>query len=667
MKKNVIPIVSLILLTGVLLTQSFSAYAFTKNRMTGLCEGRIFINVIDESATVTLRYTPLYGWNEPLLIFSPDGRIMENILLGHEKRGSRSFCLNKGPGIYQIIIKPSYVWDIETDAEKMIFEPVSETASLFRKISDAPLFLKIPPHGKPTEIYFTNLHHFKAREAGLTITDSGGLIVADVKRDAVTREESLALLTNGSSVVSDENQAGSDFSPETMPQKLKPVSVLLPDNENGWTVITGATENIPARVGIWSSSRPILLSSGPSSWFEPDFSNCRVDVELDVAPNPLNQVPRIGLVGNMGAPGSVVESILKEAGQQADKLFLHQAEMMNETGGFTFPRSLWFSPAHETNSLIVFRSAAAWMKNLDRKTQVYAWATWCKRSAEELVVNLHRTPDTFSFQVLNEPNLETDLATYLYLFNASAAYVKSDSALNRVQFSGPGIGSGEENDILDWEWIVQLLEKADPLLDIVTWNMYRIKNPEDTFLFRNAIMETDRLIRTCDRDGSHEKIIIGATNRQGGLAPDRLFNSKEAAIWWASAVIQSSSTDRLNAIYYYNTIDKGFGRKKGMFDHAGTPKIQVDANRVLSRILSSDKVYTVITNHEGIEALASEENGIRQMLVLNKGRVPVSVTTDFFTQGKINVNHLCDSDRAVQLTTGLPLKMEPGTILSISE
>ena len=650
-----------------LLLWSIVGNALAVNRMTGLREGRVYIKTENSVCTAHLKYRPVYGWDEPVLLFAPDGRMIAADQFGHNASGSKTYRLDHGKGIYTFLLKPSYVYSIQTTATGMVFSQEAETVGLYRTIKDHPLIFKIPDTKKKFSIFFTNIERLKARKAKFKLYNPAGEIVAIKKRPGMNPEQIIEQLTGLSQSDLETGQRGSDLSLATIPDELKADSVEIDKPENGfWSVRTGATGLRAYKVGIWLKGVPSFFAAAREYWFEPIIPKKPVKASIQIDSMPLNKRPFIGFVGHMGDAGSPDAKKLKNMGQQGDKLFLYQEKMMPAGRGFAFPHQERFNPDHNVFSLIVFRKESRPFRNKDAVNRLVNLGLWSRKTARYLIGDLGRNPESFALQVLNEPNLETTLSEYLVTFQTSARAVKKKPGLAEVRFAGPGLGAGEENSIIDWQWLRSLIRRADPWLDIVTWNMYRIKNIEDTFLFTNAVQKTDQIIHAEDRDGQIEDIIIGAANREGGLANDRLFNSWESAIWWASSLTRVINTGKAAGIYYYNLIDKGEGRNKGMFTASLEPKPQAYINRVFAKFLESDEIYRLVSNHSALEGIAAKNENNYRIILINKSRRYISVESDLFKNKNLQCRRLAKNGAFTEMVIHERPLLAPMEILIIN-
>ena len=641
----------------------------SSNTMSGLREGRVYVYVDDKPETVKLIYRPLYGWDEPVLLFSPDGRVMAKDRFEHKRTGFKVYHLDKGKGVYAFLLKPSYVYTLETSATKMVFSPEPEMPGFYRKISGQSLVFKVPEGTRNFTIFFSNIYKFKGFNAELELLDPSGKTVTRRYKVGMKRDEAMQRLTGFRPEDIKQGQRGSDFAISSAPLEIMGDSIETHDPEPGfWTVRVGTTGLRPYKIGLWLEGIPNCFAGRDKYWFRPEFTKDPVSASIHISAQPLSIRPFLGIVGHMGKPGSAEELTLKALGQRGDKLFLRQDKMIPSAGVYKLPNKCRFSPEHEAFSLIVFRNELSWIRKHSLTERLANWGLWAKKTSEMLLKQTGRKPETFVLQVLNEPNLEISFNEYYSIFSVCARTVKNCPTTSKILFAGPGLGSGEEQGIIDWNWIRMLITEADPLVDLITWNLYRVKNLEDTFLYSEALEETYRIIKENDNDGQIEDIIIGATNREGGWAPDRLFNSWEAALWWASTLTHVINTGKLKAVYYYNIIDKGYGRKKGMIDETLGLKAQAYVNREFSDLLKCSFIHRVTSDHSQLEAVAARKGGSFKLILLNKGWRYISVSIDFPWSKKksLYVKRLEADGKFSKIPWKSPLTVAPKEILIIS-
>jgi hypothetical protein len=640
----------------ILLLGCHKVFGAVPNTLSGVGEGKVFFNVTQPPAMVELSYRPQYGWDEPIALFGPDGRLMARHRLGHKSAGSKSFRLDRGPGIYVLLLKPSYTYEIATSSAGMVFAPDGQGPALFKTYGRRRLTFRVPDGTPQFSLSFSNVFNFKGRAARLALFNPSGKQVAERNRPRVHRDSLLKEVAGTTHQKLQKGQKGSYLTLSAQPAALQTSRIRIDTPRPGfWSLDIGALNSSGGRIGIALKGIPNYLAGSPQHWFEPCFNASAVRVCATIVPLESGQRPVLGMVGHMGRPNGPEEDLLKKYGQQADKLFVWPRDLIATEKGPALRHAERYDPAHGSYSLVILRA-------LDQAADPQ---DLCRQTARALLDGMERNPDSFCLQVFNEPNLAFSFNTYLNRFLDCAGAVKQDPATRSVHFAGPGLGSGEESDILDWRWLEQLIKQADQYVDLISWNLYRVKDLQDTYLYAEAIEKVWTMIRQADRDGQLEPILIGATNRQGGLSADELFNGSEAGLWWASTLSQVINTGKIKGIYYFNTIDhQGWGRKKGMFDHHRRPKPQAHVQRLFSQLLQSEYLYAVRSDHGFLEGVAAKHHGQMQVVLLNKGWHRLNV--DLKPEGPWTVQRLSPDGELFRVPWSAPLKMDAGQILRLT-
>jgi hypothetical protein len=640
----------------ILLLGSHTVFGAEPNTLSGLGEGKVFFNVTQPSAMVELSYRPQYGWDEPIALFGPDGRLMVRYRLGHTSAGRKAFQLDKGPGIYVLLLKPSYTYKITASGAGMVFAPHGQGPALFEPYGRRRLTFRVPDGTPQFSLAFSNVFNFKGRAARLTLFDPSGTQVAERNRPRVHRDALLKEVTGATYKSLQKGQKGSSMTLSAQPAALQASRIRIDTPRPGfWSLDIGVMNKSGGRIGIALEGIPNYLADSAQHWFEPIFDAPAVRVSADIVPLDSRQRPVLGMVGHMGRPNGPEENLLKTYGQQADKLFVWPRDLIVTEKGPTLRHAERYDPAHGSYSLVILRA-------LDQAADAQ---DLCRQTARALLDGMERHPDSFCLQVFNEPNLAFDFNTYLNRFIDCAEAVKQDPDTRSVHFAGPGLGSGEESDILDWRWLEHLIKQADEYVDLISWNLYRVKDLQDTYLYTEAIEKVWTMIRQADQDGQMEPILIGATNRRGGWSADELFNGSEAGLWWASTLSQVINTGKIKGIYYFNTMDRqGWGRKKGMFDQNQRPKPQAHVQRLFSQLLQSESLYAVRSDHEFLEGVAAEHHGQMQIILLNKGWQRLNV--DLKPEGPWTVQRLGPDGELFSVPWSAPLEMDTGQIIRLT-
>jgi hypothetical protein len=630
--------------------------------MSELRQGRIHIYTQGKNEILTVSYQPEYGWNEPLLFLGPDGRLIKKMFLGHKAAGTINLPVSEGPGHYVLILKPSYLWRVSLSDGCMLFEPPVEMACVKRDFSDPPFFFQVPAHTAGFDFFAINHRSYKGQAARVKLFDPKGQMVADKKMPEVSPEILLKKLKSlGVDTSEIRSSAGSgNFNP---PSDLIPTEhIHVSSPQSGiWKVEIGTAGNFMAdNVGFWVEGIPSYFSMSANglenephppgaSFSASDF----IPVTVTVSDQQLNP-PILGVVGPFGPDNGPRQAKMTEYGIQAENVFLsHGAEEPNNDNAdpgtanlfsfhFNDQKDLYDRPGKF--SLVVMDRFAGWLATLPPSTRALEWAEWAAVSADNLITQRKLNPDHFVIQFLNEPNKILEMEQYLGLLKAAGSRIKQNPKTRHFRIGAPAIAAGlsldtqKDHDFLDTRWIEESLKQADSLVDSIVFNVYGARDLEDTFLYDALIETVDRLIRKYDSDGVIEPIIIGATNREGGLVSNRLFCDWQGAVWWACVLTRVINTGKIKAINYFNIIDKGI-RKKGLFTADRTPKGQAVIQKIFSKALLSGNVVKTWTDHTGLEAVSVRTDQGLVMILVNKSskNMNVSIVTphDPLKQGQL--------------------------------
>nr|WP_321403133.1 hypothetical protein [uncultured Desulfobacter sp.] len=657
--------------------------------MSELRQGRLHIYAQGKNETLTVSYQPEYGWDEPLLFLGPDGRLIKKVFLGHNASGTVNLPVSEGPGHYVLILKPSYLWHVSLSDGYLLFEPPVEMASVKRDFSDKPFFFRVPAHTAGFDFFAINHKSYKGQAARVTLFDPKGQMVADKKLPEVSPKTLLQKLkSQGVDISEIRSSAGSgNFNP---PSDLIPTEhIHVSSPQSGiWTVGIGTTGNFMAdNVGFWVEGIPSYFTMTANgfeneprpSWAslpESDF----IPVTVTVSDQQLTP-PILGVVGPFGPDNGPREAKMAEYGIQAEKVFLsHGAEEPSNDNAdpntanlssfrFNDQKDLYDRPGKF--SLVVMDRFAGWLAKLPPRPQALEWAEWAAVSADSLITERKLNPDNFVIQFLNEPNKILKMEQYLGLLKAAGSGIKKNPNTRHCRIGAPAIAAGlsldkqKDHEFLDTRWIEETLKQSDSLVDAIVFNVYGASDLEDTFLYDALIETVDTLIKKYDSDGVLEPIIIGATNREGGLVSNRLFCDWQGAVWWASVLTRVINTGKIEAINYFNIIDKGI-RKKGLFTADRKPKGQAVVQKMFSRALLSGNVVKTWTDHTGLEAVSVRKDQGVVMILVNKSskNMNASIVTPHGSQKQIAVNKVMvfkGQNPSVQEPPGKgqPLKLSP--------
>jgi hypothetical protein len=628
-------------LLGVFLVALPQSSWSAPRQISELRQGRLHIYAEGRNETLTVRYRPEYGLDEPLLFLGPDGRMIETVFLGHKTSGTITLNVDKGPGHYVLILKPSYLWDVSLSRGDMVFEPPVEMTGVKRPFGHTPFFFHVPAKSSGFDFYVINHRSYKGKPARVKLSDPHGRVVSDKELPEVEPKSLLKKLKSQGVDLSEINSsAGSgNFNPAFNPVFPEHIHVNRPE-PGIWKVEIGTTGKLFAdNVGFWIEGIPSYFSGSPEGLqaasdrlrLSGPESEC-VPVAVKVSNHTLD-APKLGVVGFFGPKNGWQETKMTEYGIQAEKVFVSHTseERVNDNADphvanlssfrFNDQKHLFYRPGKF--SLVVLDRFAGWMKTLSPQMQALEWGEWAQVAAGNMMTQRNMNPDSFVIQFLNEPNKILKLEQYLSLLKTAGSRIKNDPKTRTCRIGVPAAATGvslekqENQEFLDTRWIEQSLKQADPIVDDIVFNVYGASELEDTFLYTTLIEKVDALVKKYDTDRVMEPIIIGATNRQGGLVTSRLFCDWEGAVWWASVLTQVINTGKVKAINYFKIIDRGI-RKKGLFTEDRKPKAQAVIQQLFSRALSKGQIFKTQTDHSGVEAIAVKSERTMTMILVNK-------------------------------------------------
>ena len=604
--------------------------------LTGLRQGRVHIQAEGMGEHLTVQYTPIYGWNEPLLFYGPDARLLRKEFLGHRESGQLTLNLDQGPGHYVLILKPSYIWQVSLSRGKMVYQPPAEETGLRIKFNKKALYFKVPQGTPSFDLFWVNHRSFKGSPARIQIFNPHDKLVAEQNAPKINPE---TLLKNIGIQSTDKDMGA--FNPESNPVPPKKIHFESP-TPGLWKVIIGTTGiNKADDVGLWFAGISSYFTQNREKIFAPDFKSQKISAKIKVSDQILPK-PLLGVVGSFGPKGGKREKIMSKYGIQAEKVFLnHNIEeprndnpydMKTQTGSFRFAQQnkRLFSRVDQF-SLVVLHRWADWMKRLSKPRWVLEWSEWANVSVEHMMQKRKMNPSQMAVQFLNEPNLEMHLSHYIQLLKSAGSRIKNNPKTEKCQIAAPAVTTAlskydtDTHNFLSLRWIRHVLEEADDIVDVIVFNVYGVRELEDTFLYTKLVDQVSQLVTSINSDEYIEPIIIGATNRAGGLAAPILFNEWEGGLWWASVLAQVINTGKIKAIYYFNLIDKGI-RQKGLFTEKREPKNQALIQQLYNYVLTNGTLYKTESDHQGIEAITVKTKQDLTMILVNKSWLDIKAT-----------------------------------------
>lgn len=632
MKKHILLAATIILLWT---TTAFSAH------LQGLRGGDVLLNANRKGLELTMYITPAYGWAEPVSVYSPQGMLVKRFTPTWSGTSLHKINIPEH-GIYRIHLNRNYVCDIASNSGQLLYAPLPFETSLQHN-TPATMYFNVPSSTRDITLHLDNRRGLQGHDViAKVIPPVGSDKPIILQKQGFTATDILHELQISSD---NEQQALSELSPTTLPSAFIPASSTVSDPQSGvWRV-----DFISGKKGFWIDGSTNLLASAPDQFFPADAIDKPLQVVLTRA-NPIAS-PFLGAVGNFGHRGTY-GSFLTSYGVEADKLFL-SGEPNTQT---IIQQS---SPEFSKHTLLVLRSMPDDIRSLPMPSRAAEWAEWAAHEVRTFVDNAGISEKDITIQPFNEPNLEMDLDDYLTYMKHFIAECKSNPKLQNIPIGGPALGSADADTVIDWKWIEGLLEQCGDDISTVIWNCYKVPRPEDTFIIGDALKKTREIIKA---KGGDQNIIIGAINRQGGLAPNNLFTGRESGLWWAGTLLHAIQTNTASGIYYFKTVDTGI-RTKGLFTADGTPKAQAYVQQAVADVLSYPNVSAIQTGHPLVLALAGNNATDGKLFVVNLSWLPVDIDTgkigvvtggtDVLTNSKLNTKQLPPkSCTLITFTTG---------------
>lgn len=601
---------TLLIIVAAMLQADFTIAASLK----GLRGGNVFVKA-ECAGEVRVHTKPTFGWKEHLSVYDSKGGLVHRVYPSRDKTSDFVFRLDNS-GIYKIRLSRSYVASLSSEQSKLMYAPLLHETS-FQNNTVSKLYFNVPVG---TGNFTANLENRRSLQgqdctAVIAATNSGSTQESYrvTKKGFSAQDIAVELGVKGP----DAQQSLSDLSPEVLPSQFFPAKLPIDYPLHG----TWETVLSPGRVGFWLTGVPNLFAASPDDLFSLSSSAVNIPLKKGTSLSP----PILGAVGNFGENGKY-GSILNTYGVRGDKIFLHGK---GNTRSLAQKGSIQFGD----HTLFVLRSMPESIYRMSMPKRAERFAQWAAREVRSFI-NLTNFPlSKLTMQPFNEPNLEASLDEYLVYMDSIVSTFKTDPQLAQVRIGGPALGSGDAPTAVDWTWITRLLQQFGDQISTIIWNCYKISGIDETFEYANAIKKTKEII---DTYGGKQDIIIGATNRMGGLAPNALFNSTEGGTWWASCLMEVISSNAVHVLNYYKMVDSG-SREKGLFTPSGTPKSQALVQQAVDKVITQDKLYSVESGSPLVKAILGVNRTSAVMFVLNQAWFPVQL--DLFAIGKTVTIH----------------------------
>lgn len=571
----------------------------TAETLAGLRGAKVWLDA-DAGAKLRVDLQPLYGWNEPVWLYGPDGRRAAGIEIARDHKATTEVAL--APGLNLLHLKRSYVATLNIEGARAQIEPLPFETSVRAPRGGEAVFL-VPPGTRDFDFVLDNRIGLRGAAVRAVLSAPDGtrheIAKAGFERDTLAAHFGAA------------SQTGQPLSAA----EAADVPQLVPARLHFGSP--------PA--GVW---RVALTGEDAAFWLEGIANRFARDagslVPPVAAPSPSVRVeigaetimpPVIGAASHLGPPGNEYEAKVLAYGTRGDEIYLHQWE-----GGF--PHMERLAARGGVRSLVILREPDAKARALGPREGMAQAARW----VAEVLRTAGRPWDEITLQMLNEPNLEMSLARYLDGLGGFIDGLRASGLpMRELDLAAPALGSGDSAEIVDWPWIAATLDRYGADIRTVIWNLYRVRDPLDADLYAKAVAQTAELIRRHGDRG--QRIAIGGTNRLGGFADDAVFDGVEAGVWWSAVLSQVANTGRVSRMDYFTVLDGGRLRAKGLFDRNWQPKPQALAQRAIAQVFAGGDVRRVAADHPLLGGVASRGQGLRLALV-NTGWLPLAVRVE---------------------------------------
>lgn len=579
--------------------------ALAETRLAGLRGGKVWIAVDAPGAELSVSLRPAYGWSEPVRLYAPDGRLEKELEISRERSTETKLALD-AKGVHMLHLKRSYVAEVRVEGARVEVEPLMHETSV-QAPGGAKVYFRVPEGTASFSVRVDNRIGLRGEDVLAVVrAPDGG--TETVRKAGFSRRQLLDRL--GALGLDQSGQPLSAATPDASIAELSPAGHTYTQPAAGiWSFALNGAD-----AGVWLEGIPNRFAVTPEELFpsveaEPVAAKVTLTDEAIVA-------PVLGAVGHLGPPGNPYEAKILSYGVRGDQIYLHQGP-----GGFDHMERL--VPRPGVHSLVILRSLDAATMKLGAHDGFVRAGEW----VAGVLAAAKRPWESFTLQVMNEPNLEYRKDDYLTALGGFIEGLKAANVpMDKLDLAAPALGSGESPEIVDWPWIEGVIDRYDRDVDTIVWNLYRVRDVEDTDLYAAAVAKTVKIIHDHDTDGHFQSVVIGATNRVGGFSDDALFDGAEAGVWWASVIANVANTGEVNLLDYFSTLDSGQLRAKGLFARDWRVKPQAIAQRAMGNVLGVGGVRRVTTDHPMLEGVASVTGGRIRLALVNKGWLPLKVT-----------------------------------------
>jgi len=618
--------------------------------------GRVFVHA-EPGATIDLEIEPVKGPEDFAYLEGPDGRTLERRRLPRDATRKWTRPLGSTAGTYTIVPSPSHRLRVVAHGASLAFSPEAEFPSL--NFSGTRVYtFEVPDSASSFTLAATNQQDWHGAAASVTLRRPDGWQAHRFELEALDRETILRRLG-----VSPEQQRLYEQQGDTA---IVPEFRLLVERHTEthpppgrWEVEATVNALRPDDLGFWLEGIPNVFApaGGTPRAPEPTPVSASIHVDPSVVRGPTGA---IGAVWGWTVHEAEALAAYRTMGLSGAKNFYPQVDMegRRRDGAFS-PENDDRDPHHVDWDGYFFEPFRYRLDAYDRQkvpmrmlAVISRIAPWALSDPEEIAeyaeacVRYHQLvapvrPSGLYWQFLNEPNHEVSAREYVDAFTRVGKRIRDriEASGTAVRLGGPATGNAwSEPGELPWEWIEGLLAEADPYLDFVVWNQYRLGRLEDTWRYAENVAHADSLIAALDSDGQREEILIGATNLRGGIV---LQNERQdgyySALWWPSVMCHALGTGRVSLLNYFWLIDHG-SRRKGLLFGDWSMKPVGHATAFAADFREAE-VIDARTDHDGLSVLATRApSGEHALLVVNRMDRPVHLSLTLGDSGSMRVS-----------------------------
>jgi len=232
----------------------------------------------------------------------------------------------------------------------------------------------------------------------------------------------------------------------------------------------------------------------------------------------------------------------------------------------------------------------------------------------------------------DEPNLNySSFEQYRAIFASMARQVRSDPANARAGVriampassrlvNGPFADNAADKRGIDWAR--RLLGESAEQIDALAWHEWMIRDLLATRVYRDSVRRAAELVGLDARGQPRKALLLDQTNLSSGssLSPyDQ--ETRYAALWWTSVVINASQDGLLSMLNWFQAADEP-QYPKGMIRLMGAEGFELKPVGLAQQFIAQHWLHQVLwLENDGFEvdALAMASDTQRGLLGVNKG------------------------------------------------